>query len=94
MKKAKKIIVLLLLSIFIFSSQISIANAYECGSWITTRSYNSRCDTSDGCGFLWLKGTSKHDEDQYRICTAISGSTVYIIRETRTVTIKDGCCDK
>lgn len=89
MNKLLKKIAVTTMGVSIAISIFAVPVSASCSSWTTYYTSSSYCDNSDGCGFLWLKDTKKHRAYQERYC-AEGGKQV---RKTRTILVKDGCCD-
>ncbi|GAA0365880.1 hypothetical protein [Bacillus horti] len=90
MKLAKKVSILAFVFTCLMISSVVASSVYaSCTSWETQATGPVWCDTSDGCGFLWLQDTAKVDAYQVRICSSGDG---YFVIEERYVTLREGCC--
>ena len=57
MNKLLKKIAVTTMGVSIAISIFAVPVSASCSSWTTYYTSSSYCDSSDGCGFLWLKDT-------------------------------------
>jgi hypothetical protein len=95
MKRINKVILILILSFIISLQGITYVQAHTyCSSWIQYETEYNRCDSNDGCGFLWLKSTYTYLSDQKTTCAfdTADGMGHYLQTIYRSVWVNDGCC--
>ena len=74
MKKIKLLLSALIITGVMGANIVNSYAAISWSSWKTSSSYDYTCDTSDGCGFLWLK--DRRDDFLRDFCIIMLDTTI------------------